>query len=377
MNARCISRSPTLVLVLVWLMIGIGCGGHTDPAFTARMHAFGSRIDLTIVGVDQATAERVSAIIEADFALLHKIWHAWTPGPLGRVNQLLPSGERFVVSASVLPLIQRSMELAARSDNLFNPAIGRLVTLWGFHNTDPEQSQVPAARDIAKLVAANPRMSDLELDGIYLRSRNPAVELDFGAIGKGYGVDLAIEHLRQLGIRNAIVNAGGDLRAIGSRDGLPWRITIRRPSGAAVFATIDVSGDESVFSAGIYERNFTRGGKTYHHALDPRTGYPAAGTRAVTVLHGDAVTTDAAATALLIAGPRDWHRIAKAMGIRYVLLVGEDDVVYVSPEMATRIQFMEQPAHLVVSAPLAEKPASPVQAPPPPAVDTSPPPDHS
>ena len=69
-------------------------------------------------------------------------------------------------------------------------------------------------------------------------------------------MDLAIRHLRDLGVKNAIVNAGGDLRAIGSRAGHPWRVAIRRPSGGGVFATIDVQGDESVFTSGDYERFF-------------------------------------------------------------------------------------------------------------------------
>ena len=112
------------------------------------------------------------------------------------------------------------------------------------------------ADQIDRLVAADPRMSDLILDGIRLYSTNPAVQLDFGAFGKGYAIDLAIRHLRDLGVKNAIVNAGGDLRAIGSRAGHPWRVAIRRPSGGGVFATIDVQGDESVFPSGDYERNF-------------------------------------------------------------------------------------------------------------------------
>ena len=150
-------------------------------------------------------------------------------------------------------------------------------------------------------------MSDLHIDGIHLSSTNPTVQLDFGAFGKGYGIDLAIEKLRKMGIENAIVNAGGDLRAIGSRSGTPWRIAIRRPSGAGVLGVIKTDSDESIFTSGDYERNFVWQGVRYHHIIDPRTGYPAKGVSSVTVIHTDATTADAAATALFVAGMKDWH----------------------------------------------------------------------
>jgi len=344
------SRSLAVRLCYVVLLVLslTGCKPQ-EPAYTTRFMAFGTRIDLTVIGVDRATFDWVSSTIQEDFASMHNAWHAWDPGPLGRVNQLLASGEEFSVPPSVYPLIQKAQVLAARSGHLFNPAIGRLIDAWGFHTADPQQYRLPDPDLIARLVAANPRMSDLTLEGIRLRTNNPAVKLDFGAFGKGYGLDLVIEHLRELGVHNAIINAGGDLRAIGSRDGHPWRIPIRRPSGSGVFATIRVTGDESVFTSGSYERNFVFEGKIYHHILDPRTGYPAAGVRSVTVAHREAITADAAATALFIAGPEQWPEVAQAMGIAYVLLVDSDGVLHMSPAMQKRVELMDHNVQVRIS----------------------------
>jgi len=271
---------------------------------------------------------------------------------MGRVNRLLAEGKTFAAPPSVLPLVKKRIEYAERSANLFNPAIGHLVDLWGFHTDSPECRPPPATDDIKRLVAANPRMSDVHVNGILMRSDNPAVKLDFGAIGKGYGIDIAVAHLRELGIRNAILNAGGDLRAIGDRDGQPWRIAIRRPTGG-VFAIIGVSGDESVFTSGDYERNFIYEGKTYHHIIDPRTGWPAEGTHSVTVLHTDATAADAAATALFVAGPKDWHEVAKRMGIGYVLLLDTEGTIHMNPEMAERVQLMDKDVDIELSPPLS------------------------
>ena len=345
-------------MVLAWALVAAvlgGCGQET-PVYTSRFTAFGSLIDLNVVGVDEATAQRVSAEIEADFKYLHYDWHAWDPGPLGYLNQTLPTGGAVAAPPSVLPMIRLGQKLSDASENLFNPAIGKLVELWGFHTDSPECLPPPPAARIQKLVKAAPKMGDLTVEGIYVTSSNPAVKLDFGAFGKGYGIDLAIEHLRSLGIRNAMINAGGDLRVIGDRAGQPWRIPLRRASGHGVMAILEVSGDESVFTSAGYQRNFVYEGRTYHHIIDPRTGYPADDSQSVTVIHTDAVTADAAATALFVAGPEDWVRIAERMGIAFVMLVDSAGTVHMTPPMAERVQMLEPNVQILVSPPLGAAP---------------------
>ena len=343
----------TVALALALLLVLAGCD-RTEPVYNSRFLAFGTLNDVSIVGVTHSDAEAAVAALEADFAAMHKAWHAWNPGPLARTNRLLREGVRFPAPPSVLSLVKLSKELAKRSDNLFNPAIGRLIALWGFHEDRISCDHLPGKAEIEALVKANPTMDDIDIDGIYLQSHNPAVQLDFGAIGKGYGIDLAIEHLKELGIANAIVNSGGDLRAIGSRGGHPWRIAIRSPSGSGTLGFINVAGDESVFTSGDYERNCLWQGKLYHHIIDPRTGYPARGTRSVTVIHDNAAEADAAATALFVAGPEQWYRIARRLGIRYVLLVDQDNVVHMNPAMRERVELIDKKQQVKLSPPLIE-----------------------
>ncbi|WP_456418293.1 FAD:protein FMN transferase [Thiolapillus sp.] len=342
-------RLSLLLLAATWLL---GACESTEQVHNGRFLAFGTLTDISIAGTSREQAESAIAALEEDFALMHKAWHAWAPGPLTRTNNLLAEGVRFAAPPSVLTLMQISARLARQSDNLFNPAIGRLVKLWGFQKDTIENQRPPDDAAIARLVKANPTMQDITIDGIHARSNNPALQLDFGAIGKGYGIDLAIEHLREMGVENAIINSGGDLRAIGSRGGRPWRIAIRSPSGAGALGFVHVSGDESVFTSGDYERNYLWKGRRYHHIIDPRNGYPAQGTRSVTVIHHNATTADAAATALFVAGPKDWHRIARRMGIRYVLLIDGNNVAHMNPAMAERIELADKDQPVNISKPL-------------------------
>ncbi len=345
-------KLPFLTITALIAALALAGCEKNEPVHNSRFLAFGTLTDVSIVGVPREKALAAVESLEQDFAIMNRAWHAWSPGPLTYTNRMLAEGKRFAVPPSVLVLMKKSAALARQSDNLFNPAIGRLIRVWGFQRDSLEPWQPPDEEAVRKLVEANPSMDDITIDGIHAQCSNPEVQLDFGAVGKGYGIDLAIEHLREMGIENAIVNSGGDLRAIGSRGGHPWRIAIRGASGSGILGFLYVSGDESVFTSGNYERNYLWKGKVYHHIIDPRSGYPARGTRSVTVIHENATAADAAATALFVAGPEDWHRIARQMSIKYVLLVDENNVVHMNPAMAKRVKLMDKKQAVEISVPL-------------------------
>lgn len=308
-------------------------------------------MDITLWGVEPAAAQHATEQLTADFNRIHTTWHAWEPSALTRINERLRTGERFSVDAELLPLLTQARALAHASGDLFNPAIGQLIGLWGFHSDAP-RGPPPARARITELVARQPTMHDLHIDGNTLQSANPALQLDLGAIGQGYAVDVAIAHLRRLGIRNAIVNASGDIRVIGTRGARAWRIGIRDPRGPGIIASLEMQGDESIVTSGTYERYFDYQGKRYHHIIDPRSGYPAQGALSVTVLHSDTATADAASTALLIAGPRDWRHVARALGVRQVMLIDAQGVVHIDPVLARRMRFEgDTPPRIELSAP--------------------------
>lgn len=332
---------PLLGLMLASLLTQ-GCARQTDAVQEQQFIAFGTLVDVSVYGVDAELAQRAFADLEQRFAQWHRDWHAWEPGPLVELNTALASTGEAAVPAVILPLIAPAQELSGRSGGLFNPAIGGLLALWGFQSDAlPQAPPAPAAIEVE--LARHPRMSDLRLEDGRLITTNRAVKLDFGAFAKGVAVDRAIDHLRGLGINNAIVNAGGDLRAIGRRGERPWRIGVRNPRGPGVLAVIETQGDESIFTSGDYERGFDYQGRHYHHVLDPRTGYPAEGARSVTVIHPDAATADAAATALLVAGADDWLKVARDLQLRWVMRVDDEGTVHLTPAMAARVRIELDP----------------------------------
>jgi thiamine biosynthesis lipoprotein len=336
MSLRALLLKTLLISSLA--VLPIGCS--KPPAeFNETVFTFGTLVEITMFGVDEKTANLAYSAVLDDLSYMHNTWHAWHPSALSRVNGLLRTGSNFGWAPSILPLITQAQQLSEKSQGLFNPAIGELIELWGFHSDERDNSPPPADDAIQSLVAAAPSMKNIVIDGLSMHSTNKHVRLDFGGFAKGLAVDNVIERLRLFGIKNAVVNAGGDLRAIGNKNSRPWHIGIRNPDGEGVIASIDISGDESVFTSGDYERFFESGGSRYHHIIDPRTGYPAMGTRSVTVVYSNGAVADAAATALFVAGPDKWPTIAKNMGVDQVMLIASDGRVQMTAGMAKRIHF--------------------------------------
>ena len=332
-------------LLLVTLIVGFLWGCSADSGDHVRQHeilAFGTIITVTIRHQDDRLINNAFSRLETDFQTMHKIWHPWEPGPLTRTNQLLQTGEWFTASTSVLPLIKISKSLALQSSGYFNPAIGKLVMLWGFHRNDPAEPFTPEMEKIHVVMTDIPTMSDLQIDGIRLRGLNPYMQLDLGGIAKGYGIDRAIETLQSMGIDHAIINAGGDLRAIGQHVDHPWTIGIQHPREPKVLARIKTLQDESIFTSGDYQRFYLDHDQRRHHIIDPQTGEPVSHTIAVTIIHPQATVADAAATALMAAGRKNMIKVAKDMGIQYVLLMASNGEIYLNKKMRQRLDFNPQ-----------------------------------
>jgi len=329
---------PRWLSLLLIATLGISaCSEAPLQVYKAKLFTLGTLVDVSVFHPDEAAAQQAITIVETELAAINRQWHAWRDSPLTLINQQLAQGKTVTIDSATHHFIQQAQTLAADSDQLFNPTIGSLVELWGFHSDDRPDGAPPAQEKIDAALTQSPSMANVTLTVTTLTSNHPAVQFDFGAFGKGYAIDRAVEQLKLAGIKNAIVNAGGDLRAIGSKGKQPWRIGVRHPTEAGVIASIETNGDESVFTSGNYERFFDFDGRRYHHIIDPRSGYPANDAVSVTVIHNNAATADAAATALFIAGTTQWPQIAKQMGVDKVMLIGNDLTIYMTQKMAQRI----------------------------------------
>ncbi len=325
--------------LLFTLLLIAACARAPAPQ-TQQFYVFGTQVDVTLYADTPRQAEQAFAALNQRFQRFHRKWHAWEPGGIiGKVNAAIAAGQPIDVPASVKAFILKSQQLCRASSGLFDPGIGALIDLWGFHGEDwhgppPPQDKIDA------WLKQHPSLCDIVFHGNTLISRDRAVQLDFGGDAKGLALDIALDTLRQLGIHHAIVNIGGDMKALGNKpDGSPWHIGVEDPfHPRQVIARIDLHDGEAVVTSGTYERYFDWQGTRYSHILDPTTGWPAHGLVSVTVIHPDATTADAAATALLVAGPKRWRAVAQRMGIKLAAVIDQNGQLHMTPAMRARWQ---------------------------------------
>ncbi len=339
-------------LSLLLLALLAGCGREPAP-IRQESFVFGTRVEVLIVGVPEAQGRAAAAEVLREFDRLHRTYHAWQASDLTALNDALAQGQPHQVSAELAGLIGAAQAIAAQGDYLFDPGIGRLIALWGFQS-DEFKATLPDPQQLRALGEAHPSIADLHLEGSRVISRNRAVALDFGGYLKGVALDRAVALLKARGISNALINIGGNVIAFGSKGGQPWRVGIQHPRsgevGNAPLATLDLRDGEAIGTSGDYQRYFELAGRRYCHLLDPRSGAPAQGTQAVTVLippgAQSGMRSDAASKPLFIAGA-DWLRQAQRLGVGEALRIDADGTMTVTAALRERLT-MESPDTRIV-----------------------------
>ena len=344
--AKPVCNAAFWVCALISLVLLAGCQRNEEQS--AELFVFGTIVEVKLWGATPEEAGDAFAELQQMFQGMHRDWHAWETGRLTEINTAFANGESATADKDIIAMIRQSQVVEKASGGRFNAAIGALIRLWGFHTSDyPVDGPPPSQEQISSVIDQKPSSQDIHIDGLELSTENSAVQLDFGGIAKGYAVDLSIARLREMGINNAIVNAGGDLRAMGSHGDRAWRVAVRKPGGGSI-GTIEVQGDEAIFTSGNYERFRQDQTERYPHILDPTTGWPAKDIASVTIITNDGMLADAAATALVVAGLDAWTQVAGALGLDKVAVVDESGQVYLTPAMARRVEFSGNVEQVIV-----------------------------
>ena len=343
-------------LLLVAVLLLSACG--KEPLYQEQGYVFGTLVEVSIYGEDEVKSKQAVAAVMQEFQRLHNLLHAWKPSALSELNTAFAQGRAVQITPELAAMLRDAAQLSEQSGGLFNPAIGGLVKLWGFH-ADEFKAALPDEKQLAALVASQPQMKDISFRAATLHgagqvtasSRNRAVQLDLGGYAKGYALDRAAELLKKMGIRNALINIGGNVMALGAHGSRPWRVGIQHPRKPGPLATLELHDGEAIGTSGDYQRYFELDGKRYCHLIDPRSGQPVQGVQAVTVLtHGAraGVLSDATSKPLFISGagviadPGAWLAAAKRMQLTDALLIDAAGTVHLTAAMQKRLEFADK-----------------------------------
>jgi FAD:protein FMN transferase len=273
---------------------------------------------------DSATGE---AALDAVMEEMHRIDRAMSPfkpeSELSRINR--EAAEAPVpISVEMFELLERSVEFSKLSGGAFDITFAGVGCMFDYRNgVKPTEEEITTA-----LPSVNYRHIRLERRQRTIQFARGGVRIDLGGIAKGYAVDNCVALLKERGVNEALVVAGGDSRVLGDRRGRPWMIGIRDPRRKGAMVAMMPLVDAAVSTSGDYERYFVEAnGVRHHHILDPRTGKSAMGARSVTIIGPDATTTEGISKSVFIMGPERGIRFVESLpGIDAVIIDADGDM---------------------------------------------------
>ena len=330
-------RTRQFLAVLLLLLTALsGCGRTNLEAQEAENSFFAMNTYMTFTAYGEQ-AEDALADARARVEEVEALWSVTDEGSeIYRANH--SGGEPVNVSEETAELVSFALEMAEKTDGALEPTIYPVLRAWGF-TTDTKQ--VPSQEEIDALLE-DVGHEKITLDGTLLTVPE-GMELDLGAVGKGYAGDLAAEAVRARGIECAILSLGGNIQAVGSRpDGTNWRVGLRSPWEDGTLGVLRVS-DQAVVTSGGYENYFEdEDGNVYWHILDPETGYPAkSGLLSVTIICPQGRMGDALSTALFVMGPQKAEEYWRENGDFEMILVTEEGEILITEGVADHFTLSE------------------------------------
>jgi len=313
---------PCLLLSIVVSLILLGSG--CERRFKESKFLLGTIVEITIIA-SKGDSQRAMRLAFEEIERIDSLMNLYNENSeVSRINR--SAGKPAVaVSPDTLEVVSRSIKFSELTNGAFDITVGPLMELWGFRKG---QKRIPSDAEVAKTlplvdyrkITVDPRRSTVGL-------ASPGMRIDVGAIAVGYAVDKAIQALKEAGIDKALINAGGEIYALGSPPGKSaWRIGIRHPRRGNDLIGILELKDRAVSTSGDYENFFEANGKRYCHIMNPKIGRPVEGIMSATVVADSVTEADALSTALLPSGTKAGMKLVESLkGVDCMIVTGEKE----------------------------------------------------
>lgn len=313
-------------ILLLAAALWINFGG-LDNSYTLTTYSMGSYVQQTVYGKgrEEAAQQASSAVTELENLISWRI----EDSDVEKLNQA--AGTEFIeVDERTWNVLHTALEVCEASGGAFDVTIAPISWLWDFD----EDPKLPSDDLIQSLLPAVDYENVSLLEDGTAALQTHATAIDLGAVGKGAACDAAVSAYQEAGVDRAVVSVGGSVGVWGEKpSGEPWRVALRDPDSQGSLGELAIQSG-FLSTSGSYEKKFTEEGVTYHHILDPDTGYPAeSGLVSVTVWSDSGVLSDALSTACFVLGMEDSLALLETFDSGAVFIT-EDHEIYVTENLA-------------------------------------------
>jgi thiamine biosynthesis lipoprotein len=342
-----------IVISIAFLIFA--CDRGKDKVFKETRSAMYTITSITIVSGSQENADKAIKAAYKEIAYLEHLLNFYSEdSEISAINKNAGASP-VKVAKETFEIIAKALSVSDNTDGAFDITVGPLVRLWDFKKAGmPQKKQMDS---MMKLIGYKNIVLNTERSTVFLVKKG--MQIDLGAIIKGYAADKAVETLHKSGIKAGIVTIGGEVKTFGKKpDGTSWNVGITHPRPTQgsyeqimpplppstfrkeeILAVVRLS-DLSISTSGDYEKFFISNGQWYHHIIDPKTGYPAYACQSVSVIASEAALTDAYATGIFVLGPKRGMEILKKLGIDGVI-IDNNGKIHVTAGLKDMIEFSD------------------------------------
>ncbi len=324
---RCRFHARPRVIILSILMLGLLACSPTSQIQSLSGESMGSTWSLRYEGADPSV-QAIRKAVEARLDIVDRQMSTWKPDSDLSGFNAASAGTWLSLPPELFKVVAAASRLAKETNGAYDPTVGPLVELWGFGPTGSRREPPDAASiEVARERTGSQRLRLDPSKRSILQAGD--VRLDLSSIAPGFALDFIGDYLESQGIRNYLLEVGGELRGRGWRtDGNPWRVAIEHPlandsaDGRVTAQHVIALRNASLGSSGDYRHFFEDGGRRYAHRIDPRTGYPLDNAVAsVTVMASLGIDADPLATALSVLGVEEGLAFADQHGVAALFIV--------------------------------------------------------
>ncbi|TEB14140.1 Thiamine biosynthesis lipoprotein ApbE precursor [Pelotomaculum sp. FP] len=337
-----------MVLLISFCITLFSMGCVQKPAamqgFSGEKFIMDTLIQITVYSEDKEKGQQALEEAFGAFERIHsltdrfqKLEQTITSNDVVKLNE--NAGTKPVaVSADTINMIERSHYFASATGGAFDVTIGPVMDLWGFGKSE---QRVPADEEIKRALSlVDYNKVQVDPDNMTVFLAQPGMSLDLGGVAKGYATDEAVKALRDMGIQHAIINAGGNVYALGDKpDGSPWRVGVQDPRGDKGIIGILYVKDRAVVTSGDYQRYFEQDGVRYHHIVDPSTGKQARGVMQATVVADSATDADILSTTLFVLGAQKGMGFVQELPDTGAIFIDTDKQVSYTENLNDQLEF--------------------------------------
>jgi len=317
-----------ILFVLLFLIFAAGCPAKKEVSFSGR--TMGTLYSIKIITGYFESVDGLKKEIDDRLDEINRSMSVYIKDSEISLFNQSPPLKPLVASKDFLTVIKTARTLYIQTEGSWDGTVGPLVDLWGF-GTAGHDRQIPPEEEIKRLLLETGFDNIEVIENKYLSKKKSGISLDLGSIAKGYGVDQIAKLIRGKGIKNYLVEIGGEVYAEGYRqDGGKWRIGINKPEKGSPFNAIYkiVSlRNKAMATSGDYRNFFEKNGKIYSHVIDPKTGYPVSNqVVSVSIIADSCTYADGLATAVMVMGPQKGiDLIDRLDNIEGLIIVMEND----------------------------------------------------